>query len=137
MTRYAEAADLAALGVRAQATGGISAGDINSALDAASVLFDGYARARYDVPFAAWGVDVRSAVARVAAYEILSVRGMNPNASQADESVRDRYRDAVAWMKDVAAGRARVSGGATTPTAERHARAATAPSVRSSGQRGW
>ena len=46
MTRYAEAADLAALGVRTQATGGIASGDVNAALEAASVLFDGYARSR-------------------------------------------------------------------------------------------
>lgn len=137
MTRYAEAADLAALGVRAQATGGVASGDVNGALDAASLLFDGYARARYDVPFTAWGMDVRSAVAKVAAYEILSVRGMQPGASQADENVRDRYKDAIAWMKDVSAGRVRVSGGATTPAAERSARASTAPTVRSNGQRGW
>lgn len=137
MTRYAEAADLAALGVRAQATGGIASGDINSALDAASLLFDGYARARYDVPFTTWGMDVRSNVAKVAAYEILSVRGLQPGASESDQNVRDRYKDAIAWMKDVSAGRVRVSGGATTPTAERHARASTAPVVRSNGQRGW
>jgi phage gp36-like protein len=137
MTRYAEAADLAALGVRSQATGGIASGDIDDALDAASVLFDGYARSRYDVPFTTWGMDVTAAVAKVAAYEILSTRGLSPAASDSDQNVRDRYRDAIAWMKDVAAGRARVSGGATTPTAERHARASTAPTVRSTGQRGW
>lgn len=136
MTRYAEAADLARLGVRAQATSGIASGDINSALDAASLLFDSYARARYVVPFTTWGADVTGAVAKVAAYEILSTRGMQPGGNPADESIRDRYRDAIAWMKDVSAGRVHVSGGNTTPTSTRHARAAS-PRVASGERRGW
>lgn len=136
MTRYAEASDLAALGVRAQATSGISSGDINSALDAASLLFDSYARARYVVPFTTWGADVTGAVAKVAAYEILSTRGLQPGASDSDQNVRDRYRDAIAWMKDVSAGRVHVSGGNTTPTSTRHARA-SAPRVASTRTRGW
>lgn len=136
MTRYAEASDLAALGVRAQATSGISSGDINAALDAASLLFDSYARARYVVPFTTWGADVTGAVAKVAAYEILSTRGLQPGASDSDQNVRDRYRDAIAWMKDVSAGRVHVSGGNTTPTSTRHARA-SAPRVASTRTRGW
>lgn len=136
MARYAEASDLAALGVRVQATTGISSGDINSALDAASLLFDSYARARYVVPFTTWGADVTGAVSKVAAYEILSVRGLSPAESQSDQNIRDRYRDAIAWMKDVSAGRVHVSGGNTTPASTRHARA-SAPRVASGSRRDW
>lgn len=137
MTRYASAADLAALGVRSQATGGIASGDIDSALDAASLVADSYLRSRYALPFTTWGVDLRSAVAKIAAYEILSTRGLQPGSSQSDENVRDRYRDAIAWLKDVSAGRAAVSGGNTTPETSSRARAESAPTVRSNGQRGW
>jgi GNAT superfamily N-acetyltransferase len=48
-----------------------------------------------------------------------------------------RADNARAWLRDVSAGRAAVSGGNTTSAATPIARASTAPSTASSSERGW
>lgn len=46
--------------------------------------------------------DLRRAVCCIAAYDLLSVRGYNPEG--ADENLRLRYEDAIRWLKGVASG---------------------------------
>lgn len=59
---------------------------------------------RYDLPIVVWDVDIVKACCKWAVYDLLSVRGFNPDGS--DENVRKRYCDARDWVEDVAASRA-------------------------------
>lgn len=132
---YATRTDLTRLGLRSEALTGVSADAQDAALEAASDVADSYLRARYDLPLTAWGDDLRRAVAAIAALDIMTARGFNPQAG-ADDLLMRRQEQAVSWLKDVAANRATVSGGNTTPTSSTRARA-QGPTVASSGQRGW
>lgn len=105
MAAYATTTDLATFGLSADALAGIDTNAQTAALTAASRLADGYLRARFTLPIATPSVDLVEAVCKIAAYTLLSARGFNPEAG-ADQNIRDRYRDALAWLKDVAAGTA-------------------------------
>jgi len=135
MTRYADTTDLTRLGLPATALTGIATEALDDALDAASAEADSYLRARYVVPFTTWGADLKQCVAALAAETILTSRGYNPEAGR-DDVVSARAARWRTWLRDVSAGKAHVSGGATTPTAERHARACS-PRVMSNRTRGW
>lgn len=132
---YATRTDLTRLGLRAEALTGVSTEAQDAALEAASDVADSYLRSRYALPFTSWGDDLRRAVAAIAALDIMSARGFNP-ANGSDDVLVQRQRDAIAWLRDVAQARATVSGGATSPTPTRHARA-SAPRVASERTRGW
>lgn len=101
---YATRTHLAQFAIRAAALTGIATGDQDAALEAASDLADSYLRARFTLPLSSWQDDLRRAVCNVAAYDLLSARGYNPDAG-ADSNVRQRYEDAVRWLEGVAAGR--------------------------------
>jgi phage gp36-like protein len=81
----------------------ISATKKTEQLAATTELASGILAARFDLPITSWGGDLTQAVCKIAAYEILSVRGFNPDGD--DKNVRDRYDDAMKWLADVAAGR--------------------------------
>lgn len=103
MTRYAERSDLPRFGLPAAALTGVSTATQDAALDAASVLADGYLRGRFELPLTAWGDDLRRAVCAVAAWDLMVTRGFDPNAGT-DEALRLRYEDAIAWLKSIALG---------------------------------
>lgn len=100
---YATRAHLIQFGIRSGALTGIATGDQDAALEAASDLADSYLRARFTLPLAGWQDDLRRAVCNIAAYDLLSARGFNPDAG-ADVNVRARYDDAVRWLERIAAG---------------------------------
>ena len=110
MTRYATTTDFARLGLPATATTGIATASIEAALDAYAAVMDGYLQARgYVLPLTAWGDDLRRCNCQGAAWDILRVRGYDPNAG-GDEAVRLGHEDAMKWLRDVAAGRVTPSG---------------------------
>lgn len=135
MARYADRTDLTRLGLPAAALNGVATEAQEEALDAASAEADSYLRARYVVPFTTWGADLRQCVCALAAETILTTQGYSPEAGR-DDVVSARASRWRTWLRDVSAGKAHVSGGATTPTAERHARASS-PRVTSDRTRGW
>lgn len=132
---YATRTDLYRLGLREAAFTGVATADQDAALEAASDTADSYLRSRYTLPLTGYGDDLKGAVCRMAAYELLASRGYDP-AAGGDESLQRRHDAAMRWLADVSAGRATVSGGATTPAPERHARA-SAPRTSSDRMRGW
>lgn len=132
---YATRTDLTRLGIRAGALSGVSTDDQDAALEAASDLADSYLRSRYTLPFTGYGDDLKRAVCAIAAWDLLSTRGYNPQGS--DEAIQTRQEQAIVWLKDVSAGRAAVSGGNTTPTPSRTSRVSSAATVTSSAKRGW
>lgn len=102
MLTYATLVDLTALGVRSAALTGISSADQQQALEAASRVADSYLQARYKPPLSAWGQDLTRAVAIIAAYDLLAVRGFAPEG--VDEHLRLRHEDALRWLRDVSLG---------------------------------
>jgi len=132
---YATRTDLTRFGLPSSALTGVADATQDAALEAASDVADSYMRSRYELPLTGYGDDLKRAVCGLAAWDLLTTRGYDPN-SGGDEAVKLRHDAALAWLKDVAAGRAHVSGGLTTPGPTRHARAG-APSVTSSRLRGW
>jgi phage gp36-like protein len=77
-------------------------GTIDAALDAATGTVNGYLASRYDLPLSSVGEDVKQACADVAAYRLASRHGYANEGANAD--LRQRYDDAIAWLRDVAKG---------------------------------
>ena len=100
---YATQNDLYRLGLPEGALRGVSLAAIEDALEAASRLADSYLRARYALPLSSWDEALTRAVAIIAAYDLMAVRGYDP-ARGADEVLRLRYEDAIRWLERVAAG---------------------------------
>ena len=133
---YATTTDLVRFGLPAAALTGISTPAQEAALDAASVFADSYLRSRYTVPLASYGVDLTKQVCALAAEDLLTTRGFDATRANGD-AVTLRADNARAWLRDVSAGRAAVSGGNAAPAAVSIARASTAPTTASTGERGW
>lgn len=104
MTRYATTTDLVRTGIAAAALTGVSTASQEAALDAASAVADGYLCSRYTLPLSAWGADLTGVVARMAAWDILRVRGYDPQAG-GDAAVRLGYTDSIKWLEGVQGGR--------------------------------
>jgi phage gp36-like protein len=107
MAAYATRDDLEAAGLSPEVVTAFDSDDVTAALVGASVFADGYLRARATVPVAATGSppaypsDLVRAVAKIAAYELLAVRGYDPNT---DPNPRMRYEDALRWLEGVRDG---------------------------------
>lgn len=134
MTRYADATDLDTYGAIPAATSALfSTAQKNAALDEASAFADSYlASAVPTTPLTTWGVDLRGAVARIAAWKLLQgLRGFD--AAAQGNSFKAARDEATVWLKDVAKGLAKISGGGsnTAPTQTAGAR------VSSQTSRGW
>ena len=97
---YANLDDLDAHGLPAAALSGISPSKRAEALAAASSDADGKLGVVFDLPLLSWGTDLTKCVCKIAAYELLSTRGFNPDG--ADANVRDRHNDAWRWLREVA-----------------------------------
>ncbi len=109
MSSYALPADLTRHGASDGALSEFPVAYQQSALDAASAVADGYLAARYRLPLIAQGtppvfdVGLVVAVCQIAAYNLLSSRGYNPELT-GDTNVRSRYLDALKWLRGVAEG---------------------------------
>lgn len=103
-TAYATRTDLANIGLIGAALTALPTGQQDAALLAASGLCDSYfSTGGLDVPLPNWGSDVVRAVAIIAAYDLMTARGYNP-ASGADQNIRQRYLDVLAWLQAIAEG---------------------------------
>lgn len=98
---YANFGDLYTHGRPAAGLEGVSTTERANALGAASMKADGKLRLRYDLPLVVWD-DAREPVAKIAAYDLLSHVGFNPDGN--DKNIRDRHNDAWKWLGDVADG---------------------------------
>lgn len=105
-TQYATISDLERLGLTARALEGVNPADIDGALLAASSEADGYLASRYGshLPLTTWPDSLRMAVARMAAFQIMSAIGFNPEDGS-HIALRMSYEDARRWLRDVSAGR--------------------------------
>jgi phage gp36-like protein len=101
---YATSIDLALFGAPRAALDSTSSEEQEQQLAAASALADSYLRLNYTVPIPApLPQALVEAVCRIAAYNLLSVRGYAP---EIETNYRERYEDAMRWLRDVGAGKA-------------------------------
>lgn len=84
--------------------GAIDAAVLTRALDAADGEIDSYLASRYSLPLATTPTILRDCACDIARYR-LHDRGVS-------ELVKDNYKARIAWLRDVAAGKASL-GGAT------------------------
>jgi phage gp36-like protein len=78
---------------------------VNDAIAAADAEIDSYLGVRYSLPLAAPApARIKALSVDMAIYHLHSRRGIMP------EVRRDKYKDAVAFLRDVAAGRVQVIG---------------------------
>lgn len=103
LSSYATPADLKSLSLAAAALTGVDDPSIQAAIDAASSVADGYLGSRYTLPITGHGQDLTRAVCNIAAYDLLSVRGYNPDPG-GNDNIRQRYDDAIRWLERVSAG---------------------------------
>lgn len=100
---YASQADLTNVGFNQNVQGALTPTQIAQALQDASDLADAAFTARYgagSTPLLAWDTTITKAVAQIAAYYLLCIRGYNPN-SAADQNFRTNYEDAIAYLGKV------------------------------------
>lgn len=131
MPAYATTTDLTRLGLPSDALVDVTSEAQEAALAAASALADSYLRSRYRLPLTAWSDELTRVVCVIAAWDLLTTRGFDPSGS-ADEAIRQRYEDAIGWLKDV-------SRSVVTPdvTDSSVAQRSAAPAVYSRTARGW
>ncbi len=99
--RLAERLDLYRLGVRAAVISSITPADQESALDSTSALALGMIGNRYGSPLTSWEDDLREAVCKITAYNLLCQIGYTP-AAAADVNIRVRRDDGIKWLTSVA-----------------------------------
>lgn len=100
---YATEVDFAALGLPAAALDGVT--DTSPWRNAAAGRIDSYLRGRYLLPLAApYPPEIVDAECALAAYLFISNRGFDPEAG-ANANIVTRYRDAMRWLGDLAAGK--------------------------------
>lgn len=104
MSSYAAPSDLFTHGAPQQAfqVGGaaIPNATLQAELDAVSGRADSSLQPRGQLPLLEpYPADLVAAVCKIAAYEILSARGLNPQG--ADSNLRLRYQDGMKWLDDV------------------------------------
>jgi phage gp36-like protein len=103
MAAYGTQTDLAQLGtVPADVLATISSDDQNAELEAQSRVADSYLAARFILPLSAYGKDLVNAVCSMAAYVLMARRGYAPDGH--DSVFRQRFDDAIAWLRDVSRG---------------------------------
>lgn len=108
--QYATAGDFTKYGLPDDALDGYT-GDINDLLLEGSAKVDTYLRGRYTVPLAnPYPKEIVKAVCVLAAWDLLSVRGFDPN-SESDTAIRQRYDDLCdrpmqpGWLERISQGR--------------------------------
>jgi phage gp36-like protein len=85
----------------------LPAGAVDGALADADALIDGYLAGRYSLPLSAIPANLPQTAAALARYTLLG--------EAATDRARNDYKDAIAWLKDVQAGRVLLQSAASEP----------------------
>lgn len=105
---YAAVRDLGRLGIAEASLGAVKLSAKVEALIAASDTADRYLCREFTLPLLKWGNDLRRLVAHIAVYDLMSVRGFQPEG--ADALIVKRYDDAIAALREVGEGDACMPG---------------------------
>jgi phage gp36-like protein len=130
---YATLADLSTYGAQSATFGSLSDAQKLAALAAASSEADGYLRSRYPrtaLPLTQYDTALTIAVVKISTFELLRLRGFNPNAGS-DAVIVKAADDARAWLKSLARGEVSIVGAPDPATP------AEQPRVISGALRGW
>jgi phage gp36-like protein len=98
---YATVSDLTLYGAPAAAFAANTPEQEQAAIDAANALADSYLGKRYDLPLQEWGADLVRAVAVIATYDLIVVRGSNPE-SPGNADLHARWQAAMDWLAGIA-----------------------------------
>ncbi len=131
---YATLAQFRLLAPSAQAFTNTADAVINAALSRRSRWLDGYLIRKFVLPLVSWEDDLTGFVIDASAYDIMIVRGFNPD-SPSDVALRMRFEDANQWAKSIPLATTPMvvdSSGGTTPGVNN-----TSPTVTSATQRGY
>jgi len=135
---YCTANDLGVFGVNAEALEALPIQDNEQGpIAAASARIDSYLRQQYVLPLTRVGQDIREACAIIAAYRVLSVRGLKPGENPEDANIRLQYEDTIRWLEKIAAGSVSPDIDDSDPGTPAAGEQAGAPRVSSNAQRGW
>ncbi len=99
---YAKLADVGDLAIPASAIKSVPLDEQAKCCLSATDEADGYLGGGKTLPLVAWGDDLTTQVAQIAAYRILKRRGFQPEGS--DELIVKGRDDAISWLKGVARG---------------------------------
>ncbi len=105
---YADRADLNLYAISEEALRNIDPEKVDGALAAASRLADSYLASQYTLPLTAYGIDLKMAVASLAAWILVSTAGVNPEGS--DQVYAARNDQALRWLESVMRGGVRPAG---------------------------
>lgn len=78
---------------------------VDDAILDADATIDSYCRKRYTVPFSPVPDKVHALSKTIAIYNLYSRKGIGDGP---EKTIRDNYKDAIAFLKDVADGRAEI-----------------------------
>jgi phage gp36-like protein len=106
MSAYATSTNLTDFGISAETLGSVPAGQADRILAGCSAVADGYLQSsgRITLPLTAWGDDLRMAVCKLGAWELMTVvLGHNPDDPN-NFVWKDRAAEARTWLESVARG---------------------------------
>lgn len=101
---YATLQQLVDLGAKERQLSGITPEERQSALDSASSQIDSYLYKVYKLPLLKYDTALSRACAIMAAWDLLSVRGFNPDTKQG-ELLERRYDGVIAWLDKISTGK--------------------------------
>lgn len=106
--------DLRRYAISGSALTGYEDDELQGFLDVALSQAYSYLRSQYTLPLSAAGLDLTMAVCQLAAFRALTHRGFDPS-NPADQVLVKAHDDAIAWLRDVANGRASIDVTSTSP----------------------
>lgn len=104
MSSYATTTDLYAFGAPAAALSTFTGAQQQGALDAAADVVDAAVGARFKLPLISWGASIRRCCAIIAAYDLLVVRGANPD-SPLVKDLEARHESQLKWLEGISEGK--------------------------------
>jgi phage gp36-like protein len=90
---------------------------ITDAILWASSTADSYLRKRYTLPLISWGVDLKRAVGKIVALDLLTRNGFRPGSGN-DEIAVMQNDAAIKWLRDVSTGVVELDCVDSTPDAD-------------------
>lgn len=106
---YALPADMATYAAPSPAFGTITITEKTEALISATSFVNSYLQARYTLPIAGWGKDIRRATAILASYDLLLARGLFRDESQ-QKNLQLQRDQVVKWLEQIRDGLATPDG---------------------------
>jgi phage gp36-like protein len=103
---YITQAEVETFGISSEVTSALDSAKLTGIRQSCSAMADGYLQSsgRIKLPLTAWGVDLKQAVAKLCAWEIMVVLvGHNPDDPN-NFVWRDRRDEALKWLENVARG---------------------------------